>query len=283
MSPDKAPTMIIPRGTDIEVDVHGQLTIRTPGNLVIQDSGNFATLESVNGSIRIEANAEVEAVNIRCAETCFIEGALTAWKVTAESIHLEDSAKANIVLQETQRLDIGQGARLVGNFQDEKELFYLFSRFAGELRALPIFSERRQVAEGGAEDAAADLRQSLLVGPEEAVADAVEIIESDAAVPVDEDEDEDEAEPVAVASDGTLPDPLFFSLVILEREFTRPAYGPTSQRAIEELVKLLRDRDLETLRLTFRTLFGRIIEPGKDVLRVHELIEEYFRKHSAST
>ena len=71
---------------------------------------------------------------------------------------------------------------------------------------------------------------------------------------------------------------MFFSLVILEREFTRPSYGPTSQRAIEELVKLLRERDLETLRLTYSTLFGRIIEPGKDAQRVHELIEEHFRQ-----
>jgi len=272
MSPDKAPTMIIPKGTDIEVDVHGQLTIRTPGNLVIQDSGNFATLESVHGSIRIESGAEVEAVNVRCAETCFIEGGLTAWKVKAESIHLEDSAKANIVLQETDRLEVGQGARLVGNFKDEKELFYLFSRFAGELRALPIFSDRKRVAEGGGGGAStASLQQALLAAADDDVAeDEVEARES----PVEDDD----LEAVLAASDGTLPDPLFFSLVILEREFTRPSYGPTSQRAIEELVKLLRERDLETLRLTYSTLFGRIIEPGKDAQRVHELIEEHFRQ-----
>ena len=37
----QTPTMIIPSGTDIEVDVHGQLNISTPGNLVIENSGNF--------------------------------------------------------------------------------------------------------------------------------------------------------------------------------------------------------------------------------------------------
>lgn len=273
MSPDKAPTMIIPRGTDIEVDVHGQLTIRTPGNLVIQDSGNFATLESVNGSIRIESNAEVEAVNVRCAETCFIEGTLTAWKVTAESIHLEDTAKANIVLQETERLEVGQGARLVGNFRDEKELFYLFSRFAGELRALPIFSERKKVSGIDEEQEAEELSRSLLAGSAEDES-SQEVVVTPPEVPV--------PAPAPAAPNGALPDPLFFSLVILEREFTRPSYGPTSQRAIEELVKLLRGRDLETLRLTYRTLFGRIVEPGKDVQRVHELIESHFKPGGAA-
>jgi hypothetical protein len=277
MSPEKSPTMIIPRGTDIEVDVHGQLTIRTPGNLVIQDSGSFATIESLHGSIRIESSATVEAVNVRCAETCFIEGTLTAWKVTADAIHLEDSARASIVLQETQRMDIGHGARLVGNFRDDKELFYLFSRFAGELRALPIFSDRRRVADGGAPEAAVDdLPQALLAGGEQSEELPVELNAEE----VDRKEDPQRGpwarDGAADRSGLELPDPLFFSLVILERELGRPAYGPSSQRAIEELVKLLRDRDLETLRLTHRTLFGRIVEPGRDVQRVHQLIEEHF-------
>jgi hypothetical protein len=277
MSPEKSPTMIIPRGTDIEVDVHGQLTIRTPGNLVIQDSGNFATLESLHGSIRIESSATVEAVHVRCAETCFIEGTLTAWKVTADAIHLEDSARANIVLQETQRMDIGHGARMVGNFQDDKELFYLFSRFAGELRALPIFSERNRVGRGDRPEASADdLPQVLLVGGEGDGEQAVEAEVEDVDATEGEGSDAALREDTGDRNGPQLPDALFFSLVILERELGRPTYGPSSQRAIEELVKLLRDGDLETLRLTHRTLFGRIVEPGKDVQRVHKLIEEHF-------
>ena len=43
--------MIIPAGTELKVDVHGQLSIRTPGNLVIQNSGNFGVIESLGGSI----------------------------------------------------------------------------------------------------------------------------------------------------------------------------------------------------------------------------------------
>lgn len=292
---EKAPTMIIPSGTDIHVDAHGQLCIRTPGNLVIQDSGSFSTLESVNGSIRIESNAEVEAVTVRCAETCYIEGSLTAWRVKAQLIQLEESAKANIVFQEAERLEVGQNARLVGNFSTEKELFLLFSRFANELRSLPLFAERKKVA-GGSESEDERSPERLLV---DVASVPSEVIESTGASATDtpralgSDVDgggqnagsvvvEPVPEPAAPAvgadskSEAPLPDPLFYSLVILERESTRPSYGPTAQRAIEEIVKLLRDRDLETLGLTYQTLFGRIVEPGRDVQRVNELLDRHF-------
>jgi hypothetical protein len=277
--------MIIPSGTDIHVDVHGQLSIRTPGNLVIQDSGSFSTLESVNGSIRIESEAQVEAVTVRCAETCYVEGSLTAWRVKAQSIQLEESAKANIVFQEAERLEVGQNARLVGNFSTEKELFLLFSRFANELRSLPLFAERKKVP-GGTE---ADDDQS----PERLLADVAsvssEVIEANSTEVTPAGSGTVVAQPVTAPtesgsskSDEPLPDPLFYSLVILEREYTRPSYGPTAQRAIEEIVKLLRDRDLETLGLTYRTLFGRIVEPGRDVQRVHELLDRHFEEPEAS-
>ena len=54
------PTMIIPRGTEIKLNNHGQLSIKTPGNLVIQNSGNYSEIESTNGSIRIEENVAVD-------------------------------------------------------------------------------------------------------------------------------------------------------------------------------------------------------------------------------
>jgi hypothetical protein len=69
-----------------------------------------------------------------------------------------------------------------------------------------------------------------------------------------------------------LPDPLFYALVLLERELGRAAHGPTSQRAIEELVKLLQEPDVETLALTFKSLFNRIVDPGPDVRRAYELV-----------
>ena len=246
---EKTPTMIIPAGTEIRADVHGQLNIRTPGNLVIENSGNFGVLESLNGSIRIEPEAEVEAVEVQCADVCYVQGSLTAWKVSAHALRLENRARASIVLQETQELEIGKGARLVGNFNDDKELFVLLSRFADQLRSLPLFG--RGDAEPVQVEAAAGEEGEVLL---------------EAAGEVIEDEPRD------------LPDPLFFALILLEREFARSAYGPTSQRVIEELIKLLIDRDLEALALTYKTLCGRIVEPGPDVRRAYDLLQGYFHR-----
>ncbi len=237
---ERAPTMILPRGADIQVDDHGQLSIRTPGNLVLQNSGNYATLESQHGSIRIEPEAAVEAVEVRCASTCYIEGRLTAWRVAAKEIHLEDSARANIVLQEAGRLQIGSGARLVGNFESEKELFVLLSRFARQIRSLPLFGQF--------------------------ASEPVRVLEGERV--------ETRSAPAAEASSpaGESADPLFFALVLLERELARSAYGPASQRALEELIKLLREPDVETLALTYRGLFHRLVDPGPDVTRAFELV-----------
>ena len=249
----KTPTMIIPFGTEIQSDALGQLNIRTPGNLVIETSGHYGVLESLNGSIRIEPEADVEAVQVRCAEACYVQGSLTAWKVSAHSLQLESQARASIVLQDTKELSIGKGAQLVGNFSNEKELFVLFSRFADQLKALPLFarrgSETPELPEGAEALSPPKALESeeILIAPEK-----------------------------ASELDTELPDPLFFGLILLEREFARSAYGPTSQRVIEELIKLLQERDLEALGLTYRTLCGRIVEPGGDVRRAFELMETYF-------
>lgn len=255
----KTPTMIIPLGTQIQSDAHGQLNIQTPGNLVIETSGHYGILESLNGSIRIEPEAAVEAVQVRCAEACYVQGSLTAWKVSAHSLQLEGQAKASIVLQDTKELSIGKGAQLVGNFASERELFVLFSRFAEQLKALPLFARR------GAEP------PELTVG-EEAEAEPPPATRELEAVAVEADD--------TLRLDSELPDPLFFALILLEREFARSAYGPSSQRVIEELIKLLQERDLEALGLTYRTLCGRIVEPGGDVRRAYDLMQSYF---SAST
>src|SRR2546428_12238118 len=96
------PTMIIPRGTEIRVNQHGQLSIKTPGNLVIQNSGLYSELESTNGSIRIEENVTVEAVSIRAAQACFIQGTVTAWKGRAPRITPQGKGRALLMLQETE-------------------------------------------------------------------------------------------------------------------------------------------------------------------------------------
>jgi len=250
---DLAPTMLIPKGTRIEVDDEGHLTIVAPGNLVVQNSGKYGTLESQGGSIRIDRGAEVEATTVRCADTCVVQGFLTAWKVTARILLLEDSARAHIVLQETQRLQIGRDARLVGNFASEREVVSLFSRFANQVRALPHLFERRA---------------------------------SPAELPASRDEIVVEAEPpevTALSAPSTeppplaaLPEPLLLALVLLEGEAERKIHVAAGQRAMDEILKLLQQQDLETLQHTWRILFGRIDEPREQAKRARELVAEYF-------
>lgn len=251
-SPESA-TMIIPQGTEIAVDGHGQLSIRTPGNLVLQNSGAFGTLESVHGSIRIERGVEIEAATVRCAEACYVQGSLTAWKVIARTLHLEDTAQAHIVLQETESLDVGRGARLVGNFASEDELFVLFSRFADQVRSLPIYSSRRRRPVPAGDDA--ELMRAI-ADRGNAPAAAVE--------------------PVEEAAPAGLPEPLRFAQTLLARELEQGELDRTSRRVIQELAKLLDEGDLETLRSIHRTLFAKITDPGDNLKKADWLVADHF-------
>lgn len=257
-----APTMIIPAGTQVQVDAHGQLSIRTPGNLVIQNSGAYGVLESVSGSIRIEPHVEVEAVTVRCAETCYVQGNLTAWRVVAKSLHLDGSAQAYVLMQETEHLEVGRHARLVGNFRSEKELFVLFSRYARQTRSIPFgdggssIEPLAAIAEDQDEDG---MPRKALEGSEGPAAPGL-------SVPAD-------PEPEVVEE---LPEDLFFALVLLEREAERTTHGPTARRILRELVKLLREGDVETLRHTHKTLFSRIREQGEDLRRASRLVAGFY-------
>ncbi len=253
---EAAPTLIIPRGTRIEVDPDGLLSIHAPGNVVVQNSGKYGTLESLGGSIRIDRGVEVEAATVRCAHTCYVQGHLTAWKVNARALHLEDGARAHVVFQETQRLEIGRDARLVGNFSSEKELMGLLSRFANQVRSLPIFERR---------SAPASLPKNL---------DDTIVLEARPA-------QEPPPPPPPEAAFAELPEPLIFAMVLLERESEARIHPAASQRALDGLVKLLEQQDLETLRATYRTLFGRIAEPRQDVQRARDLVVEYFTSQAS--
>jgi hypothetical protein len=241
--------MIIPSGTEIEVDAHGQLSIRTPGNLVLQNSGSYGTIESRQGSIRIEPDVQVEAVNIRCAKVCYVQGSLTAWKVTAQSIELEESARAHIILQETESLQIGREARLVGNFSSEKELFLLFSRFAEQMRSMPFgFARRSELDE--------------VVQPR--------------LIPATTPPVPKPPSPRLAARPDQLPDELFFAQVLLEREAEKAGGGPTFRRVVEELLTHLRAGDVETLRREYVELFAQVTHTSDDFARVRQLVSDHF-------
>lgn len=134
---EEYPTMIIPKGTEIKVNEKGQLSIKTPGNLVIQNSGNYSLIKSEKGSIKVEPAVNVEAVEVEAADTCLIQGNLTAWKVKAKKLCLEEKAQAFIMIQESEDLELAKTSRLVGNFSSEKEIYILLGKFSPELKSLP--------------------------------------------------------------------------------------------------------------------------------------------------
>ncbi len=291
------PTMIVPPGTQIQVDPQGQVSIRTPGNLVLQNSGAYATLESVSGSIRIEPAVHVEAVTVRCADTCLVQGTLTAWRVVARTLHVDSDAEARVVMQETEKLEVGKNGRVVGNFRSEKELYDLFSRFAGNVRALPspLVGEEphADVAEEAPVDAEVHAVETTAAAarangrPQATDADPL-IVGAD----LDEEHDEDDddltpprplSRPAAAGSPSgatlppaDLPDGLALALLLLEQEGTPPATAPGARRALGELVRLLREGDVETLRHTYKTLFARLAGGGDAVRRARRAVGSFF-------
>lgn len=247
------PTMIVPPGTQIHVDPQGQVSIRTPGNLVLQNSGAYAVLESVSGSIRVEPSVHVEAVTVRCADTCFVQGTLTAWRVVARTLHVDADAEAHVVMQETEHLEVGRNGRLVGNFRSEKELFQLFSRFSSHIRALP--------APGTGEEAV------------EAAIDAE--LADEPPAPVAASDGGAEAVPPALDG-GELPDDLCLALLLLERSPSPEGESAARRRVREQLLRLLREGDLETLSHTYKTLFARLNDGSEAVRRARRLVGAHF-------
>ena len=268
------PTMIVPPGTQIQVDAQGQVSIRTPGNLVLQNSGAYATLESVSGSIRIEPAVHVEAVTVRCADTCLVQGSLTAWRVVARLLHVDGDAEAHVVMQETERLEVGKHARLVGNFRSEKELFELFSRFSGNVRALPPFA---------GETPAAPVTVEAEVQP--AAGNGHEAMAAAEPFTLDDDLDEEDDEPIsageAEADERTLPpadlpDALSLALLLLEQASAAGTIASSGRRSLSQLMRLLRDGDVDTLRHTYKTLFARLGGGGEPVRRARKAVGAFF-------
>jgi hypothetical protein len=239
------PTMIIPRGTEIRVNQHGQLSIKTPGNLVIQNSGLYSELESTNGSIRIEENVTVEAVSIRAAQACFIQGTVTAWKVRARRITLEDKARAFIMLQESESLELSKTSRLVGNFANEKELFLMMGKFTAQLKELP-----------GSVDMASPT--PLAEGVRTA---AFSIPAPPQAPPRDEG-----AEHLRNAQ------------ALLEREMSRTDLAPGESEALREVLFALRERNLPRIANVYRDAFAEVKAPSEAVRQALEHLDRYFRR-----
>jgi hypothetical protein len=237
--------MIIPRGTEIRVNAHGQLSIKTPGNLVIQNSGIYSEIESTNGSIRIEENVNVEAVSIRAGQACFIQGTLTAWKVHAKRISLEDRARAFIMLQESEHLELAKTARLVGNFQNEKELFFMMGKFSPQLKELP-----GAVDMGGAAAAPREIsdRPTTMKIP------AITNPGSGSAVGEE--------------------DHIRLAQLLLEREVTRPDLTPPEAEALREVLFGLRERNVQRVASIWRDAFAEVRTTSETLRQAAEHLEK---------
>lgn len=244
------PTMIIPKGTEIRLNPQGQLSIKTPGNLVIQNSGNYSELESTNGSIRIEENVHVEAISVKAAQACFIQGTLTAWRVHAKKIALEDRAKANIMLQESEQLELAKSSRLVGNFANEKEIYLLLAKFTHQLKALPANMDLHSTPEL--------THHPIAENPHPAMT---------AATPATAQR------PAAGWSDV-----LQQALTMLETELSRPDVDPRSAETLREVTFALREHNLQRVQMIYRDAFSEIASPTDAVRTAYNLIDAHFNR-----
>jgi hypothetical protein len=243
------PTMIIPRGTEIRVNANGQLSIKTPGNLVIQNSGTYSEIESTNGSIRIEENVTVEAVSIRAGQACFIQGTLTAWRVHAKRITLEERARAFIMLQESEHLEMAKNARLVGNFSDEKELFFMMGKFSPQLKELPgnVDLSSPNTIEGRAPAAYIPAASQPGTPPAPPIASR-----------------EDPGEHLRVAQS------------LLEREIGRTDLAPAEAEALREVLYALRERNVTRVGGIYRGAFSELKTQSEGVRQAYEHLDKYF-------
>jgi hypothetical protein len=245
------PTMVLPRGTEIRADAKGLLSIRTPGNLIIQNSGAYGEIESTGGSIRIDENVQVEAVSIRAAEGCFIQGTLTAWRLQAKRIALDHRARAYVMLQESERLDIASTARLVGNFADEQEVYLMLGKFAGQLKQLP-----------GALDLGARLGPAT-ASPAIPATPAPEPLPSPRSV---------------TAPEGALSGNLRQALGILEREIRRPDLDAGDGMVLRDLTAALRAGDAARTARIYRDSFTDLRQPSESMRLAFTLIDAELRR-----
>jgi len=242
------PTMIIPAGTEIAVNEQGQLSIKTPGNLVIQNSGAYSVIESTRGSVRIDPEVKVEAVSVHAADSCFIAGELTAWRVQATKIAIEKSAMGYIMLQESEHLELERGARLVGNFASDKELYLMLGRFSRQLRQLP-----QGLSPGGTGGGDTFLPPSVDEGGEPFVTPDGE------SEPAEEQLQERQ-------------EVLSLVRVIVERELGRSDLNEHGRESLEAIQEMILGGRLEQLERGYEYLLSQVESPSEDLSHAAQML-----------
>jgi hypothetical protein len=251
------PTMVVPHGTEIRVNPQGHLSIRTPGNLIIQDSGTYGELESTGGSIRIDANVHVEASSVRAAQGCFIQGTLTTWRLKARKIALDESACAYVMLQESEYLEMAKTARLVGNFANEQEVYLMLGKFSNQLRELP---------------GSFDLQKHSLGASSAPLPPFAPL-----AAPATEPAPEPPAAPGPVAPAPKLSDSLTQAVEMLDREARRPDLDSEDRFRIETITGRIRSGNLEEAAETYREAFAEIRSSSESMRMAFNLIDNELR------
>lgn len=268
------PTMVIPQGTEIRTNAQGQLSIRTPGNLIIQNSGTYGEIESTGGSIRIDANVHVEAVSLRAAQGCFVQGTLTAWKVKARRIMLDERARAYVMLQESEQLEIAKTARLVGNFANEKEVYLMLGKFSSQLRELPGAVDLQTQASLGGDDGSLTLPPFAPAAARPPAAPAAAQTAPRAADPWSAGG----AAPVEPAQQqAALSEPLLQAIGILDREVARPEIDAQDRLRLELIAKRIRTGNLEEAAETYREAFAEVRSTSESLRIAFNLIDNELR------
>ena len=254
------PTMIIPRGTEIAVNEQGLLSIRTPGNLVIQNPGVYSMIECGNGSVRIDPGIKVEAISINAADSCLISGTLTAWRVKAKKIILEKGAQAFIMLQEAESLELDKTSRLVGNFSSEQELYLMLGRFRRQLRELPATGSGSAAGPAGPVELPSAASEPFLAPGAPAPPPVESLVEPFTPPEPEKGPRQEQIEALSLAQ------------IILEREERRLTLTGPRREALSQLLALIHARRVEGLSTAYRELFARIEPLNEELARVRNIL-----------
>jgi hypothetical protein len=162
--------------------------------------------------------------------------------VHAKRISLEDRARAFIMLQESEHLELAKSARLVGNFANEKELFFMMGKFSPQLKELPGSVDMS----GGS--------QPRELGTERPTTMKI---------------------PAMTAAHGN-DDDLRAAQSLIEREIVRPELLPSETEALREVLFSLRERNVQRVSSVWRDAFDEV-RTGNDGLRqARAHLENYF-------
>jgi hypothetical protein len=184
---------------------------------------------------------------VHAEDTCFVAGELTAWRVRSRKIILEKNARANIMLQESETVELDRAARLVGNFANPGELSDMLVRFSRQLEELAESSSR-----DGDDEAEGEAPPKTAEGAAAA---------SEASKGVDG------------ADDARADSALATARTVLEKELGRSKLDEAGQRAVEKMLDLVNDRKTAELAEDGGFLISQVSSPSTELKALREVFD----------